>query len=142
MVHKNKHTTTKHTCRVSLTSTLHFFTSLSPGGGDKLTSHMTIQGVKCWKISTQTTTIIKVLLYIRVGATSSIPYPLIKSLDNLHIYGYEKHSTYKKIRENSTIKQSNKKCKNKKNKKKHSLGLRPCGPPEKKILWKVDEGVT
>ena len=63
----------KHTCRVSLASTLHFFMSLSPGGGDKLTSHMMIQGVKCWKISTQTTTIIKVLLYIRVGATSSIP---------------------------------------------------------------------
>ena len=72
-VHKNKHTTTKHTCRVSLASTLHFFTSLSPGGGDKLTSHTMIQGVKCWKISTQTTTIIKVLLYIRVRATSSIP---------------------------------------------------------------------
>ena len=42
MVHKNKHTTTKHTCRVSLASTLHFFTSLSPGGGDKLTSHTMI----------------------------------------------------------------------------------------------------
>ena len=63
------HNNQKHTYGVSLASTLHFFTSLSPGGGDKLTSRLTIQGVKCWKISTQTTTIIKVLLYIRVGAT-------------------------------------------------------------------------
>ena len=58
---------------VSLASTPHLVLSLSPGGGDKLTSRTMIQGVKCWEISTQTTTIIKVLLYVTVGATSSIP---------------------------------------------------------------------